>query len=148
MLIVIQRSFLICLSLLVFSACSTTTSETDLEESRLTSERRATARLTPGWLDPMTLQIHGNTDKPETGDLVLRGRLDGWVFLPEGEIAGDLRTAPQSSTVKVCRLLLSNRSLYFEGDSLPGGVIYLDGSYDTETKLFYPSGRQFLTAND
>ena len=148
MLIVIQRSFLICLSLLALSACSTTTSETDLEESRLKSERRDAARLTPGWLNPMTLQIHGNADKPEAADLVLRGRLDGWVFLPEGDIAGDLRTAPQSSTVKACRLLLSNRSLYFEGDSLPGGVIYLDGSYDTETKLFYPSGRQFLTAND
>ena len=148
MLIVIPRSFLICLSLLALSACSTITSETDVEESRLKSERRAAARLTPGWLNPMTLQIHGNAEEPDADDLVLRGRRDGWVFLPEGDIAGDLRTVPQSSSVKACRLLLSNRSLYFEGDSLPGGAIYLDGSYDTETKLFYPSGRQFLTAND
>ncbi len=146
--LVIHRSSLICFALLVFSSCSTSVSDSDAEEARQISAQRAAARLTPAWLNPRTLQLHNNSDKPDNDDLVLRGQRDGWIFLPEGDVQGTLRTAPQSSTLKKCRLLLANRSLVFSSDTTPLRATYLEGVFDSETKLFYPSSRQCLTTND
>ncbi len=148
MLLVINGSRCICLMIVLCLCSCGSTAREEADDAAAVKERRAAARLAPGWLNPMTIQIHGAADKPEEGELVLKGRLDGWLFTPAGEISGTLREAPKTATLKSCRLVVTNRSLCFEGDTLPVGSHYLTGMYDTETKLFYPSSRGFQLAGN
>jgi hypothetical protein len=105
---------------------------------------KSAATISPGWLNPKTLQLHTATELPEADDLILRGTLTGWYFEPTGEIEGAINEPPPISKVEPCWLHLATRSIHpMDGREAPPAP-YLPGRYDKETGLFYPSQRTVI----
>lgn len=97
------------------------------------------AMTVDGWMNPKTLQIHASTVAPEDGDMVIRGAIRGWRFEPYGDVEGGLHPVPDRATPDACWLVLSDRTVvYREGGTEPGEPC-LEGVFDAESGLFYPS---------
>src|SRR5262245_4603473 len=62
-----------------------------------------------GWLNPKTLQLHLDSEKPEPNDVVVRGIVEGQLFQPQGDVEGALPEAPVRGRVDTAWLELRNR---------------------------------------
>ena len=142
-----KAKWTIVLALLIttLGGCSSSTasgSSTDGGTIDLTSARHDPEAMTvAGWLNPKTLQVQPLTVEPEEGDMLIRGELRGWHFTPTGNIEGALHEVPSRATPDRCWLVLSDRTVIYqdeEGATAPDEP-HLDGRFDAESALFYPS---------
>ena len=94
--------------------------------------------MIPGWVNVKTLQIHPDSEKPEPGDLHVRGAFRGWVFHPQGQVEGSLQPVPETAATVESWLRLSDRSVHPRSGAMPVGDL-VPGRFDAENALFYPS---------
>lgn len=146
-----KSAFVLALLLAALGGCSSNgsagSSSADGGTLDLTSDRHDPEAMTvTGWLNPKTLQIQPLTVEPEEGDMVIRGEFRGWHFTPTGNIDGALHEVPSRATPDRCWLVLSNRTVVYqdaEGATAPEEP-HLDGQFDVESALFYPSSTTVL----
>ncbi|MCB9832984.1 MAG: hypothetical protein H6807_10965 [Planctomycetes bacterium] len=108
-------------------------------------EARPESQASPAWMNPRTLQVHAAIDRPEEGELILRGLLIGHHFRATGDVEGSLTEPEVRARCRKVDLMLRDRRLIDEGSPRPAGD-YLPGLFDPETELFHPSTRVVVRA--
>lgn len=106
------------------------------------SQSRPGVLLTPGWINLKTLQVAPLQQRPEPGDTVLRGILQGGWFSPSGPVEGPLDEPLPGATPVPVWLRLSDRSIHTQGEgATPPSEPYLVGVFDRANELFYARER-------
>ena len=126
----------------LLAGCATNTKDSSENDTLKLDAYDPEAMTVEGWLNPKTLEIHAATVEPEDGDMIIRGKVRGWLFEPESDIVGALHEGPVLTESDACWLILSSRELSWrEGAEAPPEEPYLEGKFDSEEGLFYPSSK-------
>ena len=96
----------------------------------------------PGYLNAKTLELLPQPHQPAVDEMLVPGRIIGSYFHPSGDLLGNLQSAPAGELSVEAWLILTDRSLHYPGEGREAPTQpYLEGRFDPEASLFYPSSK-------
>ena len=99
---------------------------------------------TEGWLDVRTMLISPASESPDADTVVVRGRLVGWRFYPDGDVEGVIKSPDNPGQCVKGWLRLEDRSFIPEDAGKAPTGARLAGQLDVKDRLFYPSSRKVI----